>query len=99
MKGYVVIDTEVTDPEAYAEFVGKAPAAIAAHGGRFLVRTSTIDAIEGDWGPKRFVIIEFDNLEAARRFIGSAEYTSLGDVRRRATKSRIVIVEGYDSEE
>ena len=94
MKGYVVIDTEIIDQEAYAEFVGKVPAALAEHGGRFLVRTSDAEAIEGGWEPRRLVIIEFDSVEAARGFVTSDEYTSLDDLRHRAAHSRIVVVEG-----
>ena len=97
MKSYVVIDTEVIDPEAYSEFVDNVLPAIAAHGGRFLVRTSNAEAIEGDWAPKRLVILEFDDLEAARGFIDSAEYGAIDGVRRRGTRSRIVVAEGYDS--
>ncbi|MDE0653464.1 MAG: DUF1330 domain-containing protein [bacterium] len=94
MKGYVVIDTEVLDSEAYSEFAERIPAALAAHGGRFLVRTNEVAAVEGDWAPQRFVIVEFDDLEAARGFIGSSEYGALDDVRSRAVRSRIVVVEG-----
>ena len=97
MKGYVVIDTEIINSEAYSEFVEKVPEAIAASGGRFLVRTSNIETIEGEWGPKRLVILEFNNLAAARAFISSSEYTALNDVRHRAAKSSIRVVEGYGS--
>ena len=34
MKGYVLMDAEIIDAEAYSEFAGKVPAAIAARGGR-----------------------------------------------------------------
>ena len=97
MKGYVVIDTEIIDTAAYSEYIEKVPAVIAAHGGRFVVRTSDVESVQGEWAPKRFVIMELDSLEAARGFIRSDEYQVLDDVRRRASKSRIVVVEGYDS--
>ena len=97
MKGYVVIDTEVIDAEAYSQFVEKVPAVLAAHGGRFLARSSSAETIEGDWAPKRLVILEFPGLEAARDFIGAAYRGPLGDIRRRAAKSRIVVVEGSDA--
>ena len=96
MKGYIVMDAEIIDTEAYSEFAKKVPAAVAAHGGRILVRTSNIEAVQGAWVPKRFVILEFDSLEAARGYIGSAEYAALDDVRRRATRANIVVVEGHD---
>ena len=96
MKGYVLIDTEAIDPEANSEYIHKVLPVIAAQGGRFLVRTSDVEAVEGDWAPKRLVIVEFDILEAARAFVGCAEYVALDDLRRRAARSRIVVVEGSD---
>lgn len=96
MKGYVVVNTEVIDSEAYAEFLEKVPAAIAAGGGRYLVRTDSAEAVQGDWS-KRLVIIEFDNIEAAKGFLTSSEFTALDSLRERAAKSRVAIVEEYAS--
>ena len=96
MKGYVVVNTEVTDSEAYAEFLEKVPAAISAGGGRYIVRTDNAEAVQGDWS-KRLVIIEFDNLEAARGFFTSSEFTALDSLRERAANSKVVIVEGCDA--
>lgn len=97
MKGYVVIDTEVVDQEAYSEYVGRILGVIEAHGGRFLVRTSNAEPIDGGWEPKRLVIIEFDSLDAARGFVTSAEFTSLNDLRHRGANSHIVVAEGDGS--
>ncbi len=94
MKGYVVIDTEIIDQEAYAEFVGKVPDALAAHGGRFLVRTSDVEPIEGGWEPQRLVIMEFDDIGEARAFVTSDVYAAFDELRHRATRSRIVVAEG-----
>ena len=49
MKGYVVIDTEAIDPEANSQYIEKVLPVIAAHGGRFLVRTSDADVVQGDY--------------------------------------------------
>ena len=97
MKGYVIMDAEIIDTEAYSEFAEKNPAAIAAHGGRILARSSNIEVIQGDWVPKRLVVLEFDSPEAARGYIASPEYAAIDDLRRRATKAEIVVVEGLDS--
>ena len=97
MKGYVFMDAEIIDTEAYSEFAGKSSAAVAAHGGRMLVRTSDIEAVQGDWAPKRLVVLEFDSLEAAKGYIASAEYAALDDLRRQATRANIVVVEGLAS--
>ena len=97
MKGYVIIDTETIDPDANSEYIASILPVIAAHGGRFLVRTGDVSVVHGDWAPQRLVIIEFDSLETANGFIGSAEYSALNDLRNRAAHSRTVVVEGFDS--
>ncbi len=38
MPGYVFMHADVTDPDGYEEFKSLAAAAIADHGGRYLVR-------------------------------------------------------------
>ena len=97
MKGYVIIDTEAIDPDANSEYVESVLPVITAHGGRFLVRTSDVSVVHGDWAPKRLVIVEFDSVEAANGFIGSAEYSALDDLRHRAANSKTVVVEGSGS--
>ena len=98
MKGYIVIDTAIIDQDAFAEFAEQIHEAVAAHGGRFVVRGGQSETVEGDWTPQRLVIMEFASLEAARGFIGSAEYTGLDELRHRAVASSVVVVEGYASE-
>ena len=98
MKGYVVIDTEVVDQEAFSEFVERIPGAMTANGGRFVVRGGQSQVAEGDWTPQRLVIMEFESYEAASAFIASDEYAALDELRHRAVKSRVVVVEGYSSD-
>ena len=98
MSGFVIIDTEVVDPEAYSEYVEKSLGVIAAHGGRLLVRTSQAESVHGGWAPKRLVILQFYSRDAARRFIDSAEYRALDDLRQRAAHSRTVLVAESDPE-
>jgi uncharacterized protein (DUF1330 family) len=40
MTAYVIVETDVTDPEQYQQYMAASPAAIAAGGGRFLVSRS-----------------------------------------------------------
>ncbi|WP_419863341.1 DUF1330 domain-containing protein [Candidatus Poriferisodalis sp.] len=96
MKGYVVIDNEILDREAFAEFAAKVPDAMAAYGGRFVVRGGNPEAVEGDWAPDRLVIMEFDSRSAANAFAASAEFAALAELRGRALKSRLLVAEGYD---
>ena len=96
MRGYVVIDTTILDEDAFADYRTQIPEALTSHGGRFIVRGGHSETVEGDWTPSRLVIMEFDSHEAARGFIASDEYTSLDELRHRAVRSTVVVVEGYE---
>jgi uncharacterized protein (DUF1330 family)/ketosteroid isomerase-like protein len=91
------MNAEVTDPAAYEEFKQRAEAAVAAHGGRYLVRGGVLEALEGEWLP-RLVLLEFDSLEAARRFYRSDEYGAARDVRLRSATARVAAVDGVGDE-
>jgi uncharacterized protein (DUF1330 family) len=94
MPAYVVVDVEVTDPEAYERYKPLAPPAIAAYGGRYLARGGRTDVLEGDWTPSRAVLLEFPSLEKARAWWESAEYAEAKALRQSSTRTRMVVVEG-----
>jgi uncharacterized protein (DUF1330 family) len=69
-------------------------AAVAEHGGRFVARGGATVVLEGDWDPQRIVLIEFPDLNAARAWYESDGYAPLRELRRSASKTDIVVVEG-----
>jgi uncharacterized protein (DUF1330 family) len=97
VSGYVIFHAVLTDPVAYEEFKQRAEAAIAKHGGRYLVRGGALEALEGDWLP-RMVLLEFDSLEAALTFYRSDEYTAAREVRLRAATAKVAAVAGVEDE-
>ena len=94
MAAYVIADVEVTDPAGYDEYRKGVPATIAAYGGRYLARGGAVQVLEGDWIPRRAVILEFPSLERARAWYDSPEYRPLREMRARASDSRLVIIDG-----
>ena len=94
MPAYLIVETDITDPEQYEQYKAASPGAIAAHGGRFVVRGGETAVLEGDWSPKRLVVVEFDDLEAARRFFDSPEYQAARKLREGAASLNMVAVEG-----
>ncbi|MGH7067128.1 MAG: DUF1330 domain-containing protein, partial [Acetobacteraceae bacterium] len=66
MKAYLLAEIEVTDPEIYKRYMPMAAAAIAAFGGRYLVRGGDARPLEGEYIPRRTVLLEFESLERAR---------------------------------
>jgi uncharacterized protein (DUF1330 family) len=94
MTAYLIADVEVLDSAAYEEYRQKVPATIAAYDGRYLVRGGALAALEGDWSPKRCVILEFPSMAQLEAWYDSAAYVPLRAIRQRATKSKLVKVEG-----
>ncbi len=94
MSAYVIVDSDVTDPVRYEEYRKLAPAAIARHGGRYLVRGGKSVTLEGDWAPKRVVVLEFPDLATAQAFYDSPEYRAARAVRAGAANMRFIAVEG-----
>jgi uncharacterized protein (DUF1330 family) len=96
MAAYVIVETDVTDPERYEQYKAASPAAIAAGGGRFLVRGGEFLVLEGDWQPPRLVMLEFDDLEAAKRWYESEAYQEAKKLREGAASFRAIAVQGVD---
>jgi uncharacterized protein (DUF1330 family) len=94
MPAYVIAETEVTDPERYERYKAAVPAAIAAGGGRFLVRGGELAVLEGDWQPSRLVVLEFAGLAAAKRWYESHGYQETKKLRAGAGQVRMVAVQG-----
>lgn len=97
MPAYVVANVTVTDREAYEQYRLQVPATIELYGGRYLVRGGLLERREGDWHPRRLVVLEFPSFDAARRWYESPEYRPLAELRQRAAQTDLVIVEGYES--
>ncbi|WP_028224637.1 DUF1330 domain-containing protein [Paraburkholderia ferrariae] len=90
MAAYVLVDVEVFDAEAFAKYRKLGVPTIAAHGGRVLARSDEVVVLEGEWSPSRMVVLEFDDLEAARRWHGSAEYQAARRLRIDAADTRSI---------
>jgi len=97
MPAYVIVETDIHDPEQYEQYKAASPAAVAAGGGRFLVRGGELAVLEGDWQPSRLVVVEFESLEAAKRWYSSPEYQEAKKLREGAANLRMVAVEGLQS--
>jgi len=91
---YAIVDiSEVTDPALFKTLLPKAGPAMAAFGGKFIVRTENVTALDGV-PPKRFVVLAFDSVDKAKAWNDSAAQKEVNEIRLRSTKSRTFVVEG-----
>jgi uncharacterized protein (DUF1330 family) len=95
MPAYVIADVrEVRDQDALVEYRRRNTDAVANHGGRFVVRGGEAELLEGTWDTLRMVVIEFPDMDAARAWWESEEYAPLKQMRRHASDTNIVLVQG-----
>jgi uncharacterized protein (DUF1330 family) len=94
MPAYVVVNVEVTTPEEYAEYIKQAPVSIAKYGGRYLARGGRAETLEGEWQPKRFVVLEFPTYEQAKAWWNCDDYREPKKLRQRTAKTNMIVVDG-----
>ena len=71
-----------------------APAAIAKHGGRFIVRGGPVTTLEGPDEHDRVVVIEFPTMERAKAFWDGPEYAAAKALRKSAATGQFILLEG-----
>jgi uncharacterized protein (DUF1330 family) len=96
MPAYVIVETDVHDPEQYERYKAASPDAVHGGGGRFVARGGELAVLEGDWSPTRLVILEFPDLEAAKSWYASPQYEEAKRLRAGAANLRMVAVQGLD---
>jgi len=94
MPAYIIIEIDVTDPVLYEEYKKLTPGTLALYDGKFAVRGGAVETLEGDWQPKRIVVLEFPTTEKARAWYYSPEYTAAKKIRQQASAGKMILVEG-----
>ena len=95
MTAYIILEVDVKDAERYADYRTMVPASLAAYGGKFLIRGGQVENLEGDWEPQRFVMIQFDSVDQAKRWWDSEEYREARNLRQAISDTKMIVVEGY----
>jgi uncharacterized protein (DUF1330 family) len=94
-KGYWIGRVDVTNPDAYQNYVKANAVPFAKFGARFLVRGGAFKAVEGE-ARARNVVIEFPSYEAALACWDSPEYKAAKAERDGHAVAEIIVIEGYD---
>ncbi len=94
MAAYVIFDVEIRDMARYQEFMNGVKPALEEAGARYLARGGAHKVHEGDWEPRRIVIIEFPSLDAWEKFYNGPVYQGLKSIRDEVSSARLVSVAG-----
>jgi uncharacterized protein (DUF1330 family) len=95
-KGYLFAEFEVLDAEEFEKYREEVGGIAASFGGRYVVRRSEPMVLDGEWSPKRLVIIEFDSPERVRAFYESPAYQAILPHRLKSTTGHVLLLTGAD---
>lgn len=95
MPAYLIGDIEITNPEGFKKYQEAVPATIEKHGGKYLVRGGEAEFKEGEWRPKRIVVLEFPNMTTLKKWYDSDDYQSIIASRTENSIGNLIFVEGY----
>ena len=94
MAAYVIFDVDIRDMAQYQQFMNGVKPALEAAGARYLSRGGDHKIYEGDWTPRRIVLLEFPSLAAWEEFYYGPTYQGLKQIRDACSWARLVSVEG-----
>jgi uncharacterized protein (DUF1330 family) len=82
MAAYLHIHIDVSDPERFGRYQALAKPTMKAYGARLLSKASEPVMLEGERSHKTTVLIEFDDVDAAKRWYASPEYAEAIEARK-----------------
>jgi uncharacterized protein (DUF1330 family) len=95
MPAYIIGDVrDAWDQEALEEYRRRNTETVTRRGGRFIVRGGDVVPLEGDWDTRRIVVIEFPDAATAREWYESEDYAPLKALRRSASDTSLILVDG-----
>ncbi len=94
MAAYLIFDVEIRDMARYQDFMAGVKPALEAAGARYLARGGPHKVFEGDWEPRRIVLLEFPSAQAAEDFYNGETYRRLKSIRDECSSARLVLAEG-----
>ncbi|HLW36619.1 MAG TPA: DUF1330 domain-containing protein [Chthoniobacterales bacterium] len=94
MAAYLIVDIDIIDRVAFAEYRKAVVPLIQKYGGKYVAVGDQIETLEGDWSPKRIVMIQFPSMERAKEWFSCEEYREPCKIRKRTAKTNMILVEG-----
>lgn len=70
------------------------PATLTKYDGRYIVRGGKFETLEGNWEPKRLLLLEFPSVEHAKQWYSSEDYRPPKVIRLKASSSNVILVDG-----
>jgi uncharacterized protein (DUF1330 family) len=97
MPAYLIANVDIKDAETFGDYAKATPPIIKQFGGKFLARGGEFEVCEGNWNPKRLVLVEFESMEKAKQFYDSPAYEAIKGLRQSSAYTEWVFVDGLST--
>lgn len=94
MAAYAIVDVDIHDIEQFLIYQQAVAPLLESVGARYLARGGEFRVYEGDYEPRRLIVVEFPSLEMMDTFYESDAYQALKAQRETCSSSRIIAVQG-----
>lgn len=98
MTAYIVSNVDVFDRDKYGHYQELAVPTIKKYGGEILSRGGAAEILEGHLPANRIVLIKFKDMDAARAFYNSPEYTEARGRREGASDFNMMVFDGVEND-
>lgn len=93
MATYVIFDVLIHDADLYKVFMDQVKPPLLEAGGEYLARGTEHKVYEGDWNPRRIVLLKFPSKGSFESFYFGEVYQGLKAIREECSSARLVSVE------
>ena len=94
MAAYMIVQVTISNEDKYSRYRDAVVPLIRHHGGKPVVRSSPVEALEGHHDGRRMAMFEFPSIEAIHEFWNSPAYVPVKELRRGAATLDIWAVPG-----
>jgi uncharacterized protein (DUF1330 family) len=95
MPAYIIAFVDIHDRTRFAqEYLPPVATTMAPFGGRVIAASDEVETLESSVPPGRTVLLEFPDLDSARRWYSSEAYAPLLSLRLSITTSAAVLLPG-----
>ena len=95
MAAYLVVDTNITNPELYERYKLIAKPLVEKYGGEYLARGGKLSVKEDTlWAPIRMVLVRFPSMHDAETFYQSDDYQDVLKISKQSADRTVIILEG-----
>ena len=91
---FVAIAYSVSDEAQFEEYQKLAVPTVEQYGGKFIAGGFKVEVADGNWSPIGLICIEFENLDRAKEWYRSPEYSAVKPMRLNSTDSASILVDG-----